>query len=276
MTLPNFLGIGAPRAGTTWLHTLLSSHPQVYTPTIRKEINFFDQYYERGLDWYGAFFPSPEHSAEYQAIGEISPQYLECSECPKRIAATLPDSKLIVIMRHPVARAYSQYGLFVQRRNYRGSFQDFVTARPRSLERGYYSRFLRRYLRYFDRAQILALIFEDAVKDVGNTKQKLADFLEIAVDRFPADAGRQKVHSSSVPRFQALYGLVAKGRLLRRWHLEPVVDFVTRSRVMRILAKGKSLPPLDRELKQHLSQPYREEFSELEQCMQVDLSRWRE
>jgi hypothetical protein len=248
----------------------------VYTPTIRKEINFFDQYYECGPSWYEAFFPSPEHSAEYQAIGEISPQYLECSECPKRISTTLPGSKLIVIMRHPVARAYSQYGLFVQRRNYRGSFEDFVAERPRALERGYYSRFLRRYLRYFDRAQILALIFEDAVRDVGNTKKQLADFLEIDVDEFLENAGSQKVHSSSVPRFQTLYGLVAKGRLLRKWRLEPVVDFVTRSRVMQILARGKSLPPLDGELKTHLSQAYRDEFSELEQCMQVDLSRWRE
>jgi hypothetical protein len=248
----------------------------VYTPTIRKEINFFDDYYERGLNWYEKFFPSLQDSAEYRAIGEISPQYLECNECPERIFTTLPDSKLIVTLRHPVARAYSQYGLFVQRRNYRGSFEDFVAARPRSLERGYYSRYLRRYLRYFDRAQILALIFEDSVRDVGNTKQQLADFLEIAVDRFPADAGREKVHSSSVPRFQTLYGLVARGRLLRKWHLEPVVDFVTRTRIMRILARGKSLPPLDRELKKRLSQSYHDEFSELEQCMQIDLSRWRD
>lgn len=276
MTLPDFLGIGAPRAGTTWLNTLLASHPDVFTPAERDEINFFDHYYARGLDWYKAFFPSPEHSAEYRAIGEISPQYLECDECPERIFTTLPDSKLVVMLRHPVARAYSQYGLFVQRRNYKGCFEDFVAAKPRSLERGFYSRYLKRYLRYFDRAQILALVFEDAVRDVGNTKQQLADFLEIAVDMFPAAAGSSKVNPSSVPRFQFLYSLVAKGRWLRKWHLEPLVDFVTRSNIPRILAKGRSLPPLDQQVKKRLSRLYVDEFDELERCMQIDLSCWRD
>ncbi|MGD8869483.1 MAG: sulfotransferase, partial [Gemmatimonadales bacterium] len=141
MTLPNFLGIGAPRAGTTWLNTLLASHPDVFTPTVRDEINFFDYYYERGVEWYETLFPEPESAVRYRAIGEITPQYLECEECPERIFTLLPDSKLIVMLRHPVARAYSQYGLYVQRRNYKGSFEDFVAAKPRSLERGFYSRY---------------------------------------------------------------------------------------------------------------------------------------
>ena len=277
MTLPTFLGIGAPRAGTTWLNTLLPSHPDVYTPTLRDEINFFDQYYERGLNWYETLFPPPELADRYQAIGEISPQYLECETCPERIFAALPESKLIVILRHPVSRAYSQYGFFVQRRNYRDSFAAFVADRPRSLERGFYSRYLRRYLRYFDRNQILALVFEEAVIDIFNTKKALADFLGIAVDKFPSSAGSSKVNPSSVPKFQFLYGLVAKtGRQFRRWHLEPVVDFVMRTSLQKILAKGNSLPPLDKELKQDLSRLYQDEFDELEQCLQIDLRCWRE
>jgi len=276
MTLPTFLGIGAPRAGTTWLNTLLASHPNVYTPTLRDEINFFDQYYERGLGWYETLFPPPEQADKYQDIGEISPQYLECDECPERIFTTLPKSKLIVMLRHPVNRAYSQYGFFVQRRNYRGSFEDFLAARPRALERGFYSRYLKRYLRYFDGSQILALLFENAVVDIFKTKKTLADFLDIDVDKFPASAGSGKVNTSSVPTFQFLYGIVAKtGRQLRRWHLEPVVDFVMRTSIQRVLAKGSSLPPLNGELKRQLSQTYQDEFDELEECLQIDLSCWR-
>src|SRR3990172_3748233 len=276
MTLPTFLGIGAPRAGTTWLNTLLASHPDVYTPTLRDEINFFDQYYQRGLSWYETLFPQPEHAERYQAIGEISPQYVECADCPERIFKTLPQSKLIVMLRHPVNRAYSQFGFYVQRRNYRGSFEDFLAARPRALERGFYSRYLKRYLRYFDRTRILALIFEDAVIDILQTKTTLADFLGIAVDKFPPSAGSGKVNPSSVPTFQFLYGCVAMtGRQLRKWHLEPVVDFVMRTSIPRILAKGDSLPPLDEELKQRLSQLYQDEFDELEQCVQIDVSCWR-
>lgn len=276
MTLPTFVGIGAPRAGTTWLNILLASHLDVYTPTLRDEINFFDQYFDRGLAWYETLFSPPEGAERYLAIGEVTPQYLECEACPERIYTTLPESKLMVMLRHPVDRAYSQYGFFVQRRNYRGSFEDFVTERPRALERGFYSRYLERYLNYFDRTRILALVFEDAVQDVSGTKQALADFLGIDINRFPPDAGSSRVNPSSVPRFQFFYGLVAMtGRQLRRWHLEPVVDLVMRTRLPGILAKGDKLPRLDGELKQDLSQRYRDEFDALEQCMQVDLSSWR-
>lgn len=276
MTLPNFLGIGAPRAGTTWLNTLLHSHPDVYTPSLRDEINFFDRYYERGLGWYETLFPGPEDAHRYRAIGEVTPQYLEREECPPRIAAALPKGKLIVMLRHPVERAYSQYGLFVQRWNYRGSFRDFLADKPRALERGFYSHYVKRYLHYFDRGQILALIFEDAVRDVGKAKQQLAEFLDIPVSRFPSGAGSGKVNPSSVPKFQLLYGLVAgTGRRLRRWHLEPIVDFVMRTRIPRALAKGNTLPPLDGALKSDLSRSYLDEFHELERCLKIDLSRWR-
>jgi hypothetical protein len=248
----------------------------VYTPTLRDEINFFDKYYDRGLSWYETLFPPPEHAARYQAIGEISPQYLECDECPERIFTTLPESKLIVMLRHPVNRAYSQYGMFVQRWNYRGSFEDFLAAKPRALERGFYSRYLKRYLRYFDRSRILALVFEDAVTDIFKTKKNLAEFLDIAVDKFPSSAGNGKVNPSSVPKYQFLCGFVAKtGRQFRRWHLEPVVDFVMRTGIPRILARGNPLPPLNEDLKQQLSQLYQAEFDELEQCLQIDLSCWR-
>jgi len=276
MTLPTFLGIGVPRAGTTWLHTLLTSHPDVYMPTRRKEIRFFDQYYERGLSWYEEFFCPPEQAHRYQAIGEISTQYYDGEECTERIFTALPEIKMIIILRHPVNRAYSQYGFTAQRRNYRGSFEDFLAARPSALEKGFYSRYLKRYLRYFDRTQILALLFEEVFIDVLNTKRTIANFLDIDVDEFPAFVTGDKVNASSVPKFRSLYGFVVKtGRRLRRRNLERVVDFVMRTRIQRILAKGNSLPPLNEELKQQLSQIYQDEFDELEQCLQIDLSCWR-
>ena len=277
MTLPTFLGIGVPRAGTTWLNTLLASHPDVYTPTLRDEINFFDRYYERGFGWYETLFPPPEHAERYRAIGEITPQYCYCQECPERIFDALPESKLILMLRHPVDRAYSQYGLFVQRRNYRGSFEDFLVAKPRALQKGFYSRYLKRYLRYFDRAQILALLFEDAVNDIPKTQESLADFLSIAVDKFPSSAGSKKVNSSSVPKLQFIYGFAARiGRQFRAWDLEPVVDFVMRTSLLRILAKGSPLPPLDKDLRRQLSRSYQDEFDDLEQCLHIDLSSWRD
>jgi len=276
MTLPTFLGIGVQRGGSTWLHTLLASHPDVYMPTLRKEIRFFDRYFERGLGWYETFFCPPEQAGRYKAIGEISPEYYECDECPERIFTSLPHIKMIIMLRHPISRAYSQYGFNVQRRNYKGSFEDFLATRPRALEKGYYSRYLKQYLRYFDRDRILPLLFEDVFIDTLRTQNILADFLGIAPDKFPPSLANEKVNASTVPTHQSLYGFVVKtGRRLRKLKLEPVVDFVMRLGIQRFLAKGDPLQPLDKELKKRLSQIYQDEFDELEKCMQIDLSTWK-
>lgn len=276
MVLPTFLGIGVQRAGTTWLHTLLNSHPDVYMPTRRKEIRFFDKYYERGLAWYSTFFCPPEEADRYQAIGEISTQYYDSEGCAERICAVLPNSKLIIMLRHPVSRAYSQYGFVVQRRNYRGLFRDFLADHPKALEKGFYSRYLKEYLRHFDRSQILALLFEDVFADVSKAKRAVADFLNIDVDKFPSSAANSKVNASTVPTHQSLYGFIVKtGRRLRRWKLEPFVDFVMRLGIQKALSKGTSLQPLDEELKKQLSQLYQDEFEELVNYMQIDLSAWK-
>lgn len=255
MTLPSFLGIGVSRGGTTWLHKLLASHPDVYMPTRRKEVRFFYEHYDLGLEWYESFFPHSDLAKKYRAIGEISPQYYRCEECPELIYRTLPESKLIIILRHPVNRAYSHYGFYVQRRNFTGSFEDFLAYLPKTLDHGYYGRFLNRYLKYFDRNQILVLVFEDAVSDVQKTKLTLANFLDIDVNKFPSSAGNKPVNSSSKPKAQFLYGFAANVvRQFRRWHLESIVDIARQTGAEKWLKKGEKLPPLHDELRKELSQ----------------------
>ncbi|UCD98873.1 MAG: sulfotransferase [Chloroflexota bacterium] len=276
MTYPTFIGIGVQRAGTTWLHNLLASHPDVYMPTQRKEIRFFERYYARGLNWYETFFCTEEEAKRYKAIGEISTQYYDCEECPERIYQAFPYIKIIIMLRNPVNRAYSHYGFVVQRRNYRGSFEEFLSSRHKSMEKGFYSRYLKNYLQYFERSQILALIFEEVFTDVTRTKNSLAEFLDISADKFPPTVGKGKVNQSSIPTHQSLYGSIVKaGRRLRKYNLEPLVDSVKGLGIDRILSKGSTLPPLDPEMKKELEQLYLDEYDELERCLQIDLSLWR-
>lgn len=274
MTLPTFLGIGVPRAGTTWLHALLSGHPDVYLPTKRKEIRFFDRHFQRGLGWYGSFFCPPEEAARYAAIGEISPQYFYCEACPDRIASTLPDAKLLVMLRHPVDRAYSNYGFVVQRRNYRDSFERFLQTRPNAVEMGFYSAHLERYLRPFGRERILALVFERSVKDLEGVRETLGAFLGVPPEGFPDSAG--KVNASTVPKHGKLTSAMVKaGRTLRRNHLETVVDVGARLGGRRLIGKGTALPKLDPERKRELSRMYEDDFDELERLTGLDLGVWR-
>jgi hypothetical protein len=275
MTLPTFLGIGVPRAGTTWLHTLLSGHPDAYLPTRRKEVRFFDRHFDRGLEWYEGFFSPPEGTDGYGAIGEISPQYLYGPECPARIASVLPSAKLLVMLRHPVDRAYSQYGFLLQRRNYRGSFEEFLRTRPRALEMGHYSTYLRRYLDRFDRRQILPVVFEQAVPSGDTVRHELAAFLGISEGGFPVST--ERVNASTMPRYPRIANLAVKtGRRLRRRHLESVVDLGGRLGVRRFMTSGTRVPKLDVHIKSELSRRYLDEFDALEELLGIDLSCWKD
>jgi hypothetical protein len=277
MTLPTFLGVGVPRAGTTWLHSLLVSHPDVYMPSRRKEIRFFDRHYEQGLGWYEAFFCPDDEAGSYRAIGEISPQYLYDDECPERISATLPGVKLLLILRHPIDRAYSTYGFTMQRANFPGPFAEFLESRPSVLERGYYSRYLKRFLERFERERILTLVFEESITDVETTRGKLAGFLGLDATMFPPESGITKVNRSSAPALGAASGFAVKmGRRLRRRGLEPAVDVARRLGIQRILSKGTPIPPLDDESRRELGRAYADEFDELESLLGIDLGRWRE
>ena len=276
MTVPTFLGIGVPRGGTTWLHTLLASHPDVFMPTRRKEVRFFDRHYDRGLEWYEEFFCKSEDREKYSAIGEISPQYLYCEQCPDRIVSTLGDAKLLLMLRHPIDRAYSQYGFSVQRRNYRSTFADFLASRPKALETGFYSPHVKRYLDRFDRAQILPLVFEETFADTNHARKRVAEFLGVAAERFPA-ASNRKVNASTIPAFgRASRVTVTVGRRLRRWKLESVVDLGRRLGLQRTLSRGAGLAPLSHDVRRELGGRYAREFDELERCLDIDLSRWRD
>jgi hypothetical protein len=275
VTLPTFLGIGVPRAGTTWLHTLLSAHPEVYLPSRRKEVRFFDRHHDQGQGWYEEFFCTSEEARGYRAIGEISPQYLYCEECPGRISALVPTAKLIVMLRHPVDRAYSQFGFVMQRRDFRGSFEEFVATRPRALEMGFYSRYLESYLRHFERSRILPVVFEEAVSEHSEVRHDLAGFLGISEELLPGATDR--VNPSTVPRFRSLSSFAVKtGRRLRRHHLESLVDVAGRLGLRRLLTSGRRVPPLEKGLKRELSQMYAGEFDELERSWGIDLSPWRD
>jgi hypothetical protein len=162
----------------------------------------------------------------------------------------------------------------VQRRNFHGSFEDFLAARPTMLEKGYYSRYLDRYLRHFERERILALVFERAVRDDDMARRALAAFLDLPVAGFPASVGT--VNPSTVPRFGSISNVaVLTGRRLRKTRLESVVDLGGRLGARRALTKGRPLPRLDADLRTKLSERYQAEFDELECRFQVDVSCWR-
>ena len=105
--LPDFLLIGAAKAGTTSLYHYLTQSPDVRRAA-RKEVHFFDHHYGRGENWYRAWFPVDEAGRDWVS-GEASPSYLLQPAVPARVARLLPNVRLVALLRHPVARTYSHF-----------------------------------------------------------------------------------------------------------------------------------------------------------------------
>ena len=120
--LPTFLVCGGQRCGTTSLYRALASHAAVLKAVLHKGVHYFDTDYQRGLGWYRAHFPLRATAGRIeQQLGvtvhafESSPYYMYHPLAAKRIARDLPGVKLVVLVRDPVERAYSQHAHEVAR-----------------------------------------------------------------------------------------------------------------------------------------------------------------
>ena len=102
--LPDFLIVGAQKAGTTALYDYLYRHPAISGPRW-KEVSFFDRHWRRGERWYRGNFPR----GAAPPVGEASPSYLFHPLAPERVRSLLPEARLIAILRDPVDRAFSHY-----------------------------------------------------------------------------------------------------------------------------------------------------------------------
>lgn len=103
-SLPNFLCIGAQKAGTTWLYQMLLNHPELYVPGYSKELHFFDRNFVNGMEWYKSYF----WYGKGRIKGEITPNYATLEEgAVSFISRIMPFLKVIYIFRNPIDRAWS-------------------------------------------------------------------------------------------------------------------------------------------------------------------------
>ena len=103
--LPDFLIIGAMKSGTTSLHSWLTASADIRRG-VEKEVHFFDHHHARGEAWYRSSFPIARPGS---VCGESSPYYLLHPRVPERVAETMPDVRLVAVLRHPIDRAYSHF-----------------------------------------------------------------------------------------------------------------------------------------------------------------------
>lgn len=105
-SLPDFIVIGAQKGGSSALYKFICAHPKVERAFVKEPHYFSGQYTEKSLKWYKAQFPIKKEGI---LVGEASPSYCTHPLAPKRIKETVPNTKLILIVRNPVERAISNY-----------------------------------------------------------------------------------------------------------------------------------------------------------------------
>jgi hypothetical protein len=202
---PDFLVIGSQRSGTTWLYNVLETHKQIALAKGRKEVHYFDRYYERGFDWYKKLYPDNFSGKR----GEITPAYLYHKECAYRIKQDLPNAKLICILRNPIERAYSGYKFMIQEKELEISFEKAIKEFPDILERGLYFQQLERYSNYFENNQMKVVFFDDLIKNPEKLVNFICDYLEISYE-YDKNILSIQFNKSCIPKYPFIYKFAKK------------------------------------------------------------------
>ena len=271
MPLPNFLIIGAAKAGTTSLYDWLRQHPDVFMPSL-KEPKFFAYDPERGgqfpvrtLADYTALF----EGAAAAAIGEASPSYLGSSKAMHRIHETLPGVRLIAALRDPAERAYSVYQMNLRNlgRNRATPFAEALRDDV-NLRQGY-ARYLERYLGLFDRAQLRIVLFEEIAQAPLETVQGLFGFLGV-------DDGFKPVTSVSnpggLPRVKLVHDLLSNATVRGLGRRVLPAALVARARDLRARnLQRQGMTPDERRIAADF---FREDVLRTQELIGRDLSAW--
>lgn len=268
--LPNFLIIGAPKAGTTTLFDYLADHPQAYGPPL-KELYFFSVGWEKGVEWYRRQF---RKAGRALAVGEATPTYLYREDALLRMRELVPDVKLVAILREPVDRAYSDYWYMVQLGEKR-SFEEAIRQemageslerRVGYLEAGRYVHHLRRVAELFPRENLLVLLMDDLRSDPDATYSALCEHLGIDPTFRTRKTTRARNPAYEL-RWPALRHLAWRLRLGRR------APWLFR-RLEAINRKPISYPKMDPAMRAKLKAFYAEDNAALAAWLGRDLSAW--
>jgi hypothetical protein len=300
MALPNFIIIGAGKAGTTALYHYLNQHPQVYLSPI-KEPRFFslegmtadfrgpgDEVSNREavttLAGYEALFAAvkPHHLA----IGESSAKYLHDARAVLNIQRYVPRAKLIAILRNPADRAWSNYVHMLRaQREPAASFEAALEDEERRIaahwsqfwgyfRNGLYHDSLQRYFAAFPREQIRVVLHDDLAADALAVTRDLFAFLGVDATFAPDTSYRPNV--SGIPQGAAVRQLSKWRNRLRPylWRLKPMIPQRLRKGLANFESRHVEILKLDPALRRRLLERYRSDIERTSALIGRDLSPW--
>ncbi|MBE9192589.1 sulfotransferase [Gloeocapsopsis crepidinum LEGE 06123] len=300
MKMPNFLIIGAAKAGTTALYNYINQHPQVFMSS-EKEPHFFafegekvnfagtageNEWLNRTAITNLEAYQQQFRESKETAIGEASALYLYIPKAAARIRHYIPEVKLIAILRNPVERAYSAF--VFQKRDGLEPNLDFPQALAEEEWRrqnnwvpiyyyqhmGFYYHQVKRYFDLFPQEQIKVYLHDDFTSNPLSILQDSFQFLGIDDTFNPNTTARHNV--SGIPKNKALHEFLRAENHPVKTLLKPLIPKSLRRNVMLNLHNNnlEKAPPLAQDIRKQLIEVYKEDILKLQDLIQKDLSKW--
>lgn len=262
--LPNFLIIGAQKAATTSLHSYIDQHPDIYMSP-KKEPFYFTHTgmnmpgnnMVTELEDYKMLFSGRTNE---KIVGESSTTYLACPWTPRLIHETIPEVKMVAILRNPIDRAWSQFKMHRRKgvNTFSNNFDEALAqfrVRERGdekwetgyVEMGMYHKQLMRYYSYFKQEQIKLFLYDDILDNLSEVLTQIFDFLQVDPD-VSMDVNYRRNTSST------------KKSNLSQWN--------------PFSRKEKDKMQMSQGARSRLIHLYEDEVMELSQLIDRDLSHW--
>lgn len=308
LTMPNFFIVGAAKAGTTSLYEYLSHHPEVYFSNI-KEPHFFDtdtidhdMEYETDYIDFESALKKKLHSLRVKdtqhyhqlfnnvttqkAIGEATVSYLYSKISADSIHETVPEAKIIIILRNPVERAFSHYLMDVRSQ---WTNKPFLNAAIDSLNDaeedwacqyirlGLYHEQVKRYFDIFPKSQIKVLLFDNLKTDTNSVIQDIFEFLEIQPDIACIDHNK-KYNKAQLPKYTWVNGLFRGINAMKKVGIfikimNMIPEKITK-RLKSLLMSSDTLPRLSSNDREALLPYFSDDIKKLSTLINRDLSHW--
>ena len=274
MTLPNFLIIGAPKAGTTSLYSYFREHPAIFMPEL-KEPRFFGyegqgdriRFPVRTLEEYTALFDAVTTET---AIGEATPHYLVYPVAAQRIRDLIPEVRLIASLRDPVDRAYSVYQMNLRNKGVNRDIPFVEAIRTDHNLRETYADMLGRYVALFPPEQLKVILLEDLEADPRATVRALFAFLGVDPDFVP-DLSKI-ANPGGEPKNKLLHGLLSDPRL--RVMSRGVLPRGVVDRLRELRSRNLAKQPLKPEDRRAAIGLFRDDILRTQDLIGRDLAAW--
>ena len=289
-----FIGIGAVKSGSSWMASLLSQHPVVCMST-RKEVAFFNTFNFNGTrnesSSYGEMYYSKFWPTTNKIKGEVSPQYLFDFDSAHRIKRAFPDVHILAMLRNPKKVVYSHflYERFFNRSiDLSLSFLEALEQHPYLLQSACFTKQLKQYFKEFDPDKIHVFFLDEALENQEEFSKQLYRCINLNDVHFKPDYA--SVNESKQIDSRLLNVLIRvpsmMKKILERTFLRPILAKAKQSRTFLYLVKwrnnllDKNIKRLDKpemtsDEKNYLRLYFKNEIEELEELLQVDLTRWK-